>query len=249
MPNKNDSPFITTGERIRSFIGWAFVISILVHFVLIPIFPRMTQHHETQEVEKVSVTKKIQIKVPTPPPPTPTPPPTPPPKATPPPKQPPKQPPQPKLKIQPPKTTSNNASTTQTTQKYVPPKVGSESGVPQGTVASAPPAPPAPTAPPGTPKPSCATPYQDATATQTVTPDYPDSAREMGLGEVQVAVQVTIGPSGNLMDAKIAQSSNNMAIDQAALSAARSSTYAPKIVNCQPVVGTYLFRVTFDPNS
>lgn len=246
MANKNDSPFITTGERIRSFIGWAFVISILVHFVLIPIFPRMTQHNESQEVEKVSVTKKIVVKVPTPPPPTPTP--TPPPKQTPPPKEQPKQQPQPKLKVQPPKTTSNSASTTSTEQKYVPPPKGSESGVPSGTVASAAPAPPAPSAPPGTPKPACKTPYQDATAVNPMTPDYPDSAREMGLGEVQVAVEVTIGPSGNLMDAKIAQSSNNMAIDQAALSAARGSTYAPKIVNCQPVVGTYLFKVTFDPN-
>lgn len=245
MPNKDKSPFITTGEKIKSFIIPAFVISIVVHFVLIPIFPQMTRHNEEQTVEKVSVTKKIVVKVPTPPPPTPTPPP---PKTTPPPKQQPKSQPKVRLKIQPPKTTSNNASTSQSTEKYVPPKTGSESGVPAGTVASAAPAPPAPTAPPGTPKPACKTPYQDATATNPVTPDYPDSAREMGLGEVQVTVQVTIGPSGNLVDAKIAQSGNNMAIDQAALSAARQSTYAPKIVNCQPVVGTYLFKVTFDPN-
>jgi TonB family protein len=245
MPNKDRSPFITTGEKLKSFIIPAFVISLVVHFVLIPIFPRMTQHNEEQTVEKVSVTKKIVVKVPTPPPPTPTPPP---PKTTPPPKQQPKTQPKVRLKIQPPKTTSNNASTSETTTKYVPPVTGSENGNPSGTVASAAPAPPAPTEPPGTPKPACKTPYQDATATNPVTPDYPDSAREMGLGEVQVTVEVTIGPSGNLQDAKIAQSGNNMAIDQAALSAARQSTYAPKIVNCQPVVGTYLFKVTFDPN-
>jgi protein TonB len=246
--NRNDSPFITTGERIRSFLGWAFVLSILIHLAVAPFLKNMTQQNETQEVEKVSVTKKIVVKVPTPPPPTPTPPPpTPPPKSTPPPKK--VEPPQPKLKLNVPKTTSHNASTTTSENKYVIPKTGSENGVPQGTAPSAAPAPPAPTAPPGTPKPACKTPFQDATVVQQAQPDYPDSARELGLGEVQVAVQVTIGPTGSLVDAKIAQSANNMALDQAALAAARQSTYAPKIVNCQAVQGDYLFRVTFDPNS
>jgi protein TonB len=242
----NNSPFITTGERVRSFIGWAFVISILVHFIVMPLFPRLNQHHEEQEVEKVSVTKKIVVKVPTPPPPTPTPPPpTPPPKSTPPPKQ--QQQPQPKLKLNIPKTTSNS-NTTSTTTKYVAPKQGSDVGAPSGQGTAAP-APPAPTAPPGTPKPACKTPYQDATVVQQAQPEYPDQAREQGLGEVQVAVRVTIGPSGSLVNAAIAQSAGNMALDQAALAAARQSTYAPKIVNCEPVTGDYLFRVTFDPNS
>ncbi|MCL5258898.1 MAG: TonB family protein [Firmicutes bacterium] len=62
-------------------------------------------------------------------------------------------------------------------------------------------------------------------------------------------IAVTIGPSGNLVHAKIDQSSDNMAIDHSALSAARQSTYAPKIVACKPTTGTYLFRATFDPNS
>lgn len=247
MANKNNSPFITTGERVRSFIGWAFVISIAVHFFVMPLFPRLNQHHEDQTVEKVSVTKKIVVKVPTPPPPTPTPPPpTPPPKSTPPPKQ--QQQPQPKLKVNVPKTTSNNSSTSSSESKYVAPKSGSENGAPSGQ-GTAPPAPPAPTAPPGTPKPACKTPYQDATVVQQAQPEYPDSAREQGLGEVQVAVRVTIGPSGSLVNAAISQSAGNMALDQAALAAARQSTYAPKIVNCEAVTGDYLFRVTFDPNS
>ncbi len=244
MANKNESPFITTGERITSFIGWAFVISIAIHFVFAPFLKNMTQRSEQQEVEKVSVTKKIIVKPPTPPPPTPTPPP---PKSTPQPQQKPQSHPQPKLKLNVPKTTSNKSSTSSET-KYVAPKAGSEAGNPQG-VGTAAPAPPAPTAPPGTPKPACKTPYQDATAVQAVTPDYPDQAREEGLGEVQVTVIVTIAPSGSLENAAIGQGSGNMSIDQAALSAARQSTYAPKIVNCQPVEGTYNFKVTFDPNS
>ena len=244
MAKNNESPYITTGERIRSFIGWAFVISIAIHFLAAPFLKNMTQHTEQQEVEKVSVTKKIIVKPPTPPPPTPTPPP---PKETPKPQVKPQTQPQPKLKLNVPKTSSNKSSSSSET-KYVPPAQGSEQGNPSGQ-GTAPPAPPAPSAPAGTPKPACKTPYQDATAVNPVTPEYPDSAREQGLGEVQVTVVVTIAPSGSLENATIGQSGGNMAIDQAALSAARQSTYAPKIVNCQPVEGTYNFKVTFDPNS
>lgn len=245
MATKNDSPFITTGERIRSFIGWAFVISIAIHFMFAPFLKNMTQHTEEQTVEKVAVTKKIKVKVPTPPPPTPTPPP---PKETPKPQVKPQTQPQPKLKLNVPKTTSKSSSSTTSEAKYVAPPVGSQNGVPAGQGTAAP-APPAPSAPPGTPKPACKTPYQDATAVQAATPDYPESAREQGLGEVQVTVVVTIAPSGSLVNASIGQGSGNMAIDQAALAAARQSTYAPKIVDCQPVQGQYYFKVTFDPNS
>jgi len=244
MPNKDNSPFITTGERVANFMGWAFVISIIVHLAVGPLLPRMNQHTEEQTVEKVSVTKKITVKPPTPPPPTPTPPP---PKTTPPPKPQPEHQQQTRIKLNVPHTTSKSTSTSSET-KYVPPKTGSEQGVPQGTVASAPPA-PVSTAPPGTPKPACKTPYQDATVVNQAQPEYPDAARDLGLGEVQVAVTVTIGPEGNLVDAKISQSAGNMSLDQAALAAARQSTYAPKIVNCQPTTGSYYFKVTFDPNS
>jgi protein TonB len=242
MP-KNESPFITTGERVTSFMAWAFVISLVFHAALGPLLPNLAKQNEQQDVEKVTVTKKIVVKVPTPPPPTPTPPPpTPPPKSTP---QPEKQN-QPKLKLNVVHTTSKGSSSA-SESKYVAPKAGSENGVPQG-VSSGPPQ-PVSTAPVGTPKPACATPYQDATVVQQAQADYPDQARDLGLGEVQVAVQVTIGPTGNLVDATIAQSGGNMSLDRAAIAAARQSTYAPKIVNCQPVTGSYLFRVTFDPNS
>ncbi len=102
--------------------------------------------------------------------------------------------------------------------------------------------------PPGTPKPACRNPFQDATVVQQVSPDYPESARSLGLGQVTVQVKVTVSPSGSLIGASIFQSGNNMSLDQAALSAARQSTYSPKVVNCEPVTGDYLFKVTFDPN-
>lgn len=82
-------------------------------------------------------------------------------------------------------------------------------------------------------------------------------------GDVQVAVLLTIGPTGKLMSAKIAQSSNSMALDEAALASVRASTFAPKTVAlpvrrqagagqsesdgfvCKPVSGDYLFRITY----
>jgi periplasmic protein TonB len=244
MPKK-DSPFITTGERVRSFIGWAFLISIAIHFVLAPFLKNMTQASEEQQVEKVSVTKRIIVKPPTPPP-TPKPTPTPPPKSTP---QPQKvQAPQPKLKVNLIHTHSN-ANTSTTENAPTQPKTGTENGVPAGTAPSGPPV-VASQGPPETPHPACKTPFQDATVVQQAQPDYPDSARELGLGTVTVTVTVTLSGTGALENAVVSQGSGNGAIDNAALAAAKQSTYAPKIVNCQPQdAAQYYFKVTFDPNS
>ena len=126
------------------------------------------------------------------------------------------------------------------------PKTGSENGAPQG-VGTGPPQ-PAGTAAAGTPKPACANPNVEATVTNPVQPDYPQSALDLGLGAVTVNVEVTVGPSGNLVTAKVYKSSGNMSIDQAALRAARQSTYSPKLVNCEPTTGDYLFRADFQPD-
>lgn len=242
-------PFISTGERVRSYLLWGFAISLLLHLVFAP-FVKYNQHGASdQQVEKVSVTKKIKVKVPTPPPPSPTPPPTPPPKSTPPPQKVQTQPKQ-ALKLNVPVTHSNSGGPGQA--KYVPPKNGSQNGAPNGTAVSAPPGPPAtagpPASPPTPPPAKCATPYQEATVVNPVSPEYPESAKAMGLGAVTVLVRVTVGASGALQAASIDQSSQNSAIDRAALVAARQSTYQPKIVNCTKVADDYIFRATFDPN-
>ncbi len=239
---KKDSPFITTGERVRNFIGIAFVISIAVHLLVGLLMPNITQHSEEEQVEKVTMSKKIVVKIPTPPPPTPTPPPspTPPPQSTPPPKV---QQPQPKpLKVNLVKTTSNNANSS-TEETVSQPKTGSENGAPAGQGTAG------PTTAAGTPKPACANPNVEASVTNAVNPDYPESAKDLGLGAVTVEVEVTVGPSGNLVSASVYKSANNMAIDQAALRAARQSTYSPKLVNCSPTTGDYLFRADFQPDS
>ncbi|MDQ2662992.1 MAG: TonB family protein [Candidatus Eremiobacteraeota bacterium] len=242
-------PFISSGERVRSFLLWGFALSLLLHLLFAP-FVRYNQHGASdQSVEKVSVTKKIKVKVPTPPPPTPTPKPTPPPKSTPPPKQV-QTKPQPQLKLNVPKT-SNNSKAGPSEKTYTAPKTGSQNGAPagQGTAPPGPPSTPGPPASPPTPAPAkCATPYQDATVVNAVPPEYPESAKAMGLGSVVVLIQVTVGPSGSLQAASVYQSSQNSAIDRSALVAARQSTYQPKIVNCEKVAGVYSFRATFDPN-
>jgi TonB family protein len=88
----------------------------------------------------------------------------------------------------------------------------------------------------------------DASVTNAVQPEYPESAKDMNMGPVTVQIEVTVGPSGNLVGAKIYKSGNNMAIDQAALRAARESTYSPKLVDCNAVEGDYLFRADFQPD-
>ncbi len=239
------SPFLTTGERIRTFLGWAFVISIAGHLVLGPLIPFKQTHTEEQQVEKVSLMKKTKVKVPTPPPPTPTPKPTQPPVSTPKPKP---QQQQPRLKVN----LVHQHSTTGSNQNepaYTAPKSGSENGAPQGvSTASAGTGQQAKVAaPPPTPKPACADPYREATMTNGVSPEYPESAKEQGLGPVTVIVKITLSPAASVESASVLQSSGNMAVDQAAIIAARQSSYAPKLMNCQPAEGTYSFRANFDP--
>ena len=248
MAEQKNSPSAARRDSVRSFLGWAFVISILAHILLGPLIPFKETHAQDQEVEKVSVTKKIKVKVPTPPPPTPTPRPTVQPKTTPPPKKV-ETHPQPKLKLQPPKINSNNGGPGQT--KYVPPVTGSQNGVPQGQGTAAPqPAgtvgPPASTP---TPKPpACAVPQKEATLVNGVSPEYPDSARAQNLGPVTVVVKITLSATAALQDASVISSSGNSAIDRAALTAARQSSYSAKIVDCVPAQGSYSFRANFDPS-
>ncbi|MBV8246398.1 MAG: TonB family protein [Candidatus Eremiobacteraeota bacterium] len=239
---KKDSSFITTGERLRNFLAWAFLISVAIHFVLVPFFPTFKHSSEDEQVEKVSVTKKIKVKVPTPPPPTPTPKPTIPPPSTP---QPKITHPQPQLKVNIPKTSNNSSQNGPTEQQYTAPKTGSENGVPNGNVASAAPS----ENTPGPPRNQCANPNAEATVTNPYQPEYPEQAKELGLGPVTVLVEVKLSATGSVTGVSILQSSNNSSIDQEALRAARESTYTAKMENCQPVAGDYSFRANFDPGS
>ena len=235
----------------KRFLLYGFAISIFLHLVFGPFVEWKRTGTEKEQVEKVSVTKKV-TKVVTPrptPKPTPTPTPTPRPTPTPVPKTPPPHatppPKQVRLKVEPPKTSSQSVGGPSEQQYNV--KSGSQLGVPQGTLASGPPATPAPTATPGptATQAACANPNAEATATQKVTPDMPEIARQMG-AQGTAQIKVTLDPNGGVISVTVFRSTNNRALDQAALQAAQQSKYAPEIRNCQKVGGSYLYTVTFE---
>jgi len=75
-----------------------------------------------------------------------------------------------------------------------------------------------------------------------VSPDEPEDAAGVA---ATAQVQVTLDDLGRVTDARIYASTGTMSLDRAAVTAARRSTYAPQIVDCQPAGGTYLFKVDF----
>jgi len=94
---------------------------------------------------------------------------------------------------------------------------------------------------------NCSISNSPATTLRASQPVYPDAARILHAGGV-AAVRLNIGPDGGLIATELVKSTGNKALDQAALNAAENSIYAPGIVNCRPVAGHYIFKVTFDPN-
>lgn len=77
-----------------------------------------------------------------------------------------------------------------------------------------------------------------------VAPDYPDLARQQGAaGATQV--RVTLDARGTVAATAIYRSSGNAALDNAALVAARASSYAAAVENFVRVGGSYLFRAEF----
>jgi protein TonB len=242
-PATPPAPLITP-ERVRNWLGVAFLISIILHAFALPILSKYrSMEPQDQQVEKVSVTKKIKVVVPTPPPPTPTPPPpTPPPKDTPPPQTSTTPPKQPRLKLNVPKTTSKNTVGGSQERTVVNQGGPSQEGRPEGTETSGP---IVPTAGPATAAPACARPHVDALATVKVEPDYPEMARQQGAVGT-TTVKVSLSQTGAVTGASVYRSSGNAQLDMAAVRAARSSSYRPEIDNCEPVGGDYLFVATFE---
>jgi TonB family protein len=90
--------------------------------------------------------------------------------------------------------------------------------------------------------PTCQLPDHGVNIIKAVAPDYPDSAYDLRLGDILILVDVNVDETGKVQKAWITQSSNNMALDHAALTAARTSTYETATHNCTPVPGVYHFR-------
>lgn len=108
----------------------------------------------------------------------------------------------------------------------------------------APTAPPFVPAPTPTPKPACSAPDIPAKTTDAQSPDKPDDAQAAGLVGT-VKVKVDLSAAGAVLGASVYESSGSMELDQAALSAARASRYAPEERDCKNVPGSYLFTVDF----
>lgn len=235
-------------QRARSFLLYAFGISILLHVLFGPLFTHFKPPEAAKEqVEKVSVTKKVVVIVPTPsPPPKPTPPPTPPPKATP--KPPPKPAPAQKLKVTPPKT---HAQTVQgPTEQVAPPAQGNANGAPGGTGngtgaggnGNAPGFSTAPPPPPPT-KPPCANPNVPPKTLSAYAPDTPDIARQQGITGT-VEVKVDLSEKSQILNVSIYRTANAL-LNKAAMDAAKQSKFQTEIQNCSPIASSYRYIVEF----
>jgi protein TonB len=231
-------------QRSRRFLTWAFALSLIVHAVLAPIVGRYKPSHtEEREPQVVSLATRVHVSLPTPPPS--TPPPLPQQTAT-----PPKRalPPRRLFRAIVPHTTSHSGAGPIEGTYTSGPSDGAGDVGRVGTPASPQPAAAtfAPT-PVSTPKPSCVQPHVDATTTNPIAPDTPETAREQGAtGTVQVKVSLTA--TGSVLAAAVYKSSGSPLLDEAAVRAARQSTYAPEIDDCVKVAGDYIFRADFEGN-
>ena len=134
---------------------------------------------------------------------------------------------------------------------------------PNGVVASAPPLPTGephapgntgPTGPGGAPGqtsgplsppgPECSAPNAEAKTVIAISPDRTVTDSTAGTN-VTAMIKVDLDATGRVTGVSIYRSSGSMELDQAAMAAARESTYAPEMRDCQPVAGSYLFKVEF----
>jgi TonB family protein len=88
---------------------------------------------------------------------------------------------------------------------------------------------------------ACSQPNAEARVVSAAMPNVPRSLHV----RATVEVAVTIAPNGKATGATFVHASGNATIDRAVVEAALHSTYSPKLVNCTPVQGSYLFRADF----
>ncbi|HTU81772.1 MAG TPA: M56 family metallopeptidase [Candidatus Acidoferrales bacterium] len=90
---------------------------------------------------------------------------------------------------------------------------------------------------------ACKTPNAEPQVLDPVPPVLPKS--EWPSSSVSAVVAVSIASDGKPAAVRVYESSGNADVDDAVLSAARKSTYSPKLVDCVPVAGDYLFKANF----
>ncbi len=84
----------------------------------------------------------------------------------------------------------------------------------------------------------------DARFVHQAQPEYPDVAKAQNAQGTAV-VFATVGPSGNVLSTRIDESTGNKLLDQAALVAARQSTFEAPKINGKPATETYRLVYTF----
>jgi protein TonB len=235
---------------LRSFLGLAFLLSLALHLLLLPLFGLKAQAQAKSETSEPATVTIVRPK-PTPlPPPPPTPLPSP--QSTP-------RPVSASVASAAPKAKAiagrpAHPGATLGDLRNVLPKNGAGDGIgapsPAGPAIAQSGAPASPlraVAPPtATPKPACPTPNAEAALKgQAAEPEYPAAAREQGAAGT-TEVKVTLDSTGDPTDVAVYRSSGFAALDRAALEAARASRYTAAVVDCAKVAGEYLFTVEFD---
>jgi TonB family protein len=97
---------------------------------------------------------------------------------------------------------------------------------------------------PSTSAASCEVPNAPATTAYAAPAERPSIAAMYDLSGV-TSVKVDIDQAGAVVSTSVAKSSGIPMLDQAAVAAARASTFRPEIRDCAPIAGSYLFMVDF----
>jgi len=234
-------------DRSRRTLLAAFALSLLIHLLAGP-FVRTT---DSPEATATSYPLTIETTAPKPPPPTPKPTPTPKPKPQ---------------RTRPPEARSNpitaprqsrHTPRARTTSARAPRSgTGGPAAGPHGAGSasdgiaspepSAPPADvatPAPTIAP-TATPACAHPNVAASTIAAANVDTPPLAQQNGISGI-VDIVVRLDEHSHITATRIAHSPSPL-LNEAALRAARSSTFRTEVRDCVPIAAEYVFSVDFD---
>lgn len=94
---------------------------------------------------------------------------------------------------------------------------------------------------------TCGTPNEDVRVLVPAQPKLSDAQMKAVHGTETATVNVQVDAGGKVQSASIAHSSGSPVVDQAAVNAAKASSYAPATRNCKSVAGAYLFKVQVRP--
>lgn len=101
-----------------------------------------------------------------------------------------------------------------------------------------------PVAPAETAGPACSDPNAEAKTLVAVAPDSA-SSEVAAASNLTAMIKVDLDAEGRVVGVSVYASTGSVELDQAAMRAARESTYAPEMRDCQAVPGSYLFKVEF----